>query len=68
SPLDVYADELKDLEVYLTMIGGKIEFAKYGSGFIELPQPPLSNFLIPSLIILPIVALIVFIIVKKNRP
>ncbi len=71
SPLDVHADELKDLEVYLTMIGGKIEFVKDGSGLEELLPPPPSSLLLPALVVMvviPIAALVVFIVVRKNRP
>jgi predicted amidohydrolase YtcJ len=71
SPLDVHADELKDLEVYLTMIGGKIEFVKDGSGLEELTTPPLPGLHLPTLVVMvviPIAALVVFIVVRKNRP
>ncbi|MFX1263286.1 MAG: amidohydrolase family protein, partial [Promethearchaeota archaeon] len=71
SPLDVYADELKDLEVYLTMIGGKIEYVKDGSGLEELLTLPPSSLLLPALVVMvviPIVALVVFTVVRKNRP
>ncbi|MFX1265099.1 MAG: amidohydrolase family protein [Promethearchaeota archaeon] len=71
SPLEVHADELKDLEVYLTMIGGRIEFVRDGSGIEELLPPPPSSLLLPTLVVMvviPIAALVVFIVVRKNRP
>ncbi|MFW9926546.1 MAG: amidohydrolase [Candidatus Thorarchaeota archaeon] len=71
SPLDVHADELKDLEVYLTMVGGKIEFVKDGSGLEELLPPPPSSLLIPTLVVIaviPFAALVVFKVIRKNRP
>ncbi|MFW9965461.1 MAG: amidohydrolase [Candidatus Sifarchaeia archaeon] len=66
SPLDVNADELKDLEVYVTMVGGNIEYVKDGSDFADLTiTPVLPSFLLPTLVVIPIVVLLVLIVLRK---
>lgn len=39
-PLTIAEDDLKDLEVWLTMVGGTIEYQKAGYDFPETPTPP----------------------------
>ncbi len=39
-PMKIDLDELKDLEVYLTMVGGKIEYKKEGITFPIVPDFP----------------------------
>jgi len=48
-------DKIKDIEVYLTMVGGKIEYQKSGKVFPTLPSP-LQDFIIPG----PVGALTIF--------
>ncbi|MFW9808215.1 MAG: hypothetical protein ACFFE6_02435, partial [Candidatus Thorarchaeota archaeon] len=59
---------LKNIEVLLTMVGGKIEYVKEGSGFSGLDSITSLWAILPSaLIIVSLVALVVFIIFRKNR-
>ena len=57
NPLTVPEDSLADIEVLLTMVGGRIEYTKEGSGFPEPPprpiqwsNPVLIGFLVISLL------------------
>jgi predicted amidohydrolase YtcJ len=67
NPLTVPEDSLTNIEALLTMIGGKIEYVRDGSGFTEPPTPPLFPLLLSTLVVVPIIALLVFIIIRKNR-
>lgn len=69
NPLTVPENSLADIEVLLTMIGGKIEYLKEGSSFPGLGTPlPLWSILLPAtMVVVPIIALLVFIIIRKNR-
>ncbi|MHA2149143.1 MAG: amidohydrolase [Candidatus Thorarchaeota archaeon] len=52
NPLTVPEDSLADIEVLLTMIGGRIEYTKEGSGFPTPPPRPLQwyDILPPGLV------------------
>ena len=68
NPLTVPEDSLEDIDVLLTMIGGKIEYTKEGSGLPgDVTPPPLWTILLPpTLVILPLATIMVFMI-RKNR-
>jgi predicted amidohydrolase YtcJ len=68
NPLTVPEDSLVDIEVLLTMVGGRIEYVKDGSGFPgpDTTQPPWSLLLPATLIFVSFVALVVFIIYRKK--
>jgi urease alpha subunit len=67
SPLDVHADELKDLEVYLTMIGGNIEYVKEGSEFTDLiTTPPIPIYFWLAVGGIAVVLVLVVIFVKRR--
>ncbi|MHA2081956.1 MAG: amidohydrolase family protein, partial [Candidatus Thorarchaeota archaeon] len=68
NPLTVPEDSLTNIEVLLTMVGGKIEYVKDGSGFPGPGTTPISPLLLPTLVVIPIIALLVFVIIKKYRP
>ncbi|MHA2021904.1 MAG: amidohydrolase [Candidatus Thorarchaeota archaeon] len=62
NPLTVSEDSLADIEVLLTMVGGRIEYTKEGSGFPEPPPRPLrwSEILSPGLVFISFHFLLVF--------
>ncbi len=69
NPLTVPEDSLADIEVLLTMVGGRIEYTKEDSGF---PSPDTTqqlwvHLLPPTLIIGSFVALVLFIVFRKHR-
>lgn len=68
NPLTVPEDSLTDIEVLLTMIGGKIEYTKEGSGLPgdDAPPPLWTILLPPTLVIVPLAAIMIFMI-RKNR-
>ncbi|MHA2379818.1 MAG: amidohydrolase family protein, partial [Candidatus Thorarchaeota archaeon] len=62
NPLTVSEDDLADIEVLLTMVGGRIEYTKEGSGFPEPPPRPIqwSEILPPPLIFISFLFLTLF--------
>jgi predicted amidohydrolase YtcJ len=64
NPLTVPEDSLANIKVLMTMVSGAIEFVKDGFD-LQLPPFPL---LFPTLIVVPIVALLAFMAVRRKRP
>jgi predicted amidohydrolase YtcJ len=69
NPLTVPVNSLANIEVLLTMIGGRIEYVKDGSGFpgADTTQPLWSLLLPPTLVFISLVVLLVFVLFRKNR-
>jgi predicted amidohydrolase YtcJ len=69
NPLTVPENSLADIEVLVTMVSGNIEYVKEGSDITEpaITRTPLP-FLLPTLVAIPIIALLVFVFIKKYRP
>ncbi len=68
NPLTVPENRLAaDIEVLVTMVGGKIEYIKAGSEFAGLIIPPPPLPLLLTLVFIPIIAVLVFVIIRKKH-
>ncbi|MFW9799988.1 MAG: amidohydrolase [Candidatus Thorarchaeota archaeon] len=69
NPLTVQEDSLADIDVLLTMVGGRIEYTKRGSGLPEpeIIQPLWGLILIPTLVSIYLFAIVVFVVFMKKR-
>jgi predicted amidohydrolase YtcJ len=67
NPLTVLESHLADIEVLVTMVGGKVEYVKEGVEFTGrvITPPPLPLLL--GLVVIPIIAVLVFVIVRKKH-
>ncbi|MFW9944893.1 MAG: amidohydrolase [Candidatus Sifarchaeia archaeon] len=63
NPLTAPEENLANIEVLTTMVGGEIEYVKDG---FDLQQPPAVP-LFPILLVIPIIASLAFVIIQKKR-
>ncbi|MHA2209152.1 MAG: amidohydrolase [Candidatus Thorarchaeota archaeon] len=62
NPLTVPENAIASIKVLMTMVGGNVEYVMEGFDFQQPPYPLLS-----MLVVIPIFALLVFIIIRKKR-
>ncbi|MHA2428316.1 MAG: amidohydrolase [Candidatus Hermodarchaeia archaeon] len=67
NPLTIPESHLTDIEVLVTIVGGKVEYVQDGSEFTGpiITPPPFPLLL--GLFFIPIIAVLVFVIVRKTR-